>query len=545
MSDLHVGRMSAAVVDWPDPAQVPEMLRHVIDGRLEDAMREHPLPDGEWCVRRLDVALDLDPERPLSALEAGWADRIVTSLRQSLRDGSTDVIRYLRPEDAVDDMLTGLVSLRVDHSWAWAQVRLLMPDDPPPDGDPRALMLIVLERLRQGGVAALARLVATAGVARVHRLIGSEGWQRVAARAALEGGAAWTPEPVGRARPARAGDETTRGAHPDPRGVTGSGEPGRTTGRAARAVGSGTPSARDDIPSPALAPSGTQRVAALAAASALADAFRRSGLRVDDATLQAWALLTLAHDDVVLLRRPSVELRDLVAALAERLRPESSAGLSIEAPAPSRAPAARAAARPPADVGTRRADHPRQAAASASPEGDARPDSDDPEAPAGAGSRTSWGGLLFLLNTAARAGVPESLDEPPFRARPSGWVLHQLGRRLAPAAVDDPALLAFAGLPEPPADEPDAIERRALAARAARWTAQTATELRASGSVDGPDDLLVQSVVRRDATIEREPGWVEMSLRLGDVDLDVRRAGLDIDPGWVPWLGCVVRFRYE
>jgi hypothetical protein len=28
------------------------------------------------------------------------------------------------------------------------------------------------------------------------------------------------------------------------------------------------------------------------------------------------------------------------------------------------------------------------------------------------------------------------------------------------------------------------------------------------------------------------------------VDLDVRRAGLDRDPGWVPWLGRCVRFEF-
>jgi len=24
----------------------------------------------------------------------------------------------------------------------------------------------------------------------------------------------------------------------------------------------------------------------------------------------------------------------------------------------------------------------------------------------------------------------------------------------------------------------------------------------------------------------------------------VRRVALDVDPGWLPWLGCVVRFHY-
>jgi hypothetical protein len=32
---------------------------------------------------------------------------------------------------------------------------------------------------------------------------------------------------------------------------------------------------------------------------------------------------------------------------------------------------------------------------------------------------------------------------------------------------------------------------------------------------------------------------------LDSVDIELRRAGLDIDPGPVGFLGCVVRFRYE
>jgi hypothetical protein len=26
---------------------------------------------------------------------------------------------------------------------------------------------------------------------------------------------------------------------------------------------------------------------------------------------------------------------------------------------------------------------------------------------------------------------------------------------------------------------------------------------------------------------------------------EIRVAGLDLDPGWVPWLGVVIRFAYE
>lgn len=54
------------------------------------------------------------------------------------------------------------------------------------------------------------------------------------------------------------------------------------------------------------------------------------------------------------------------------------------------------------------------------------------------------------------------------------------------------------------------------------------------------------------ANLVRRPGWivwdrthVEVWMPLSRVDLRIRRAGLDLDPGWVPWLGRVIRFYYE
>ena len=42
-----------------------------------------------------------------------------------------------------------------------------------------------------------------------------------------------------------------------------------------------------------------------------------------------------------------------------------------------------------------------------------------------------------------------------------------------------------------------------------------------------------------------EPGWIELHLPLSSVETPIRRLGLDLDPGWLPWLGCVVRIIYE
>jgi len=61
---------------------------------------------------------------------------------------------------------------------------------------------------------------------------------------------------------------------------------------------------------------------------------------------------------------------------------------------------------------------------------------------------------------------------------------------------------------------------------------------------DAPDDPDLGWLWRREVTLTCEPGWVEATFALADVDLRVRRAGLDLDPGHVWWTGGVVRFRY-
>ena len=90
---------------------------------------------------------------------------------------------------------------------------------------------------------------------------------------------------------------------------------------------------------------------------------------------------------------------------------------------------------------------------------------------------TAWAGLLFLLATAARAGVPDDLlADDALAGHPLSWALYHVGRLLVPAEPDDPALFALAGvapqpvsLPPEPAAVPGAAE--ALARQAARWAA--------------------------------------------------------------------------
>jgi hypothetical protein len=61
---------------------------------------------------------------------------------------------------------------------------------------------------------------------------------------------------------------------------------------------------------------------------------------------------------------------------------------------------------------------------------------------------------------------------------------------------------------------------------------------------DESDADLIRRIAGRSAEIVAEPAWLESRLSAAEVSTDVRRAGLDLDPGWIPWLGVVVRFVY-
>lgn len=172
------------------------------------------------------------------------------------------------------------------------------------------------------------------------------------------------------------------------------------------------------------------------------------------------------------------------------------------------------------------------------------------------GIATEWAGLPFLLSTAAAAGLPDrAVEDPAFADRPLRWVLHAAGRALVPVEPGDSAVLGLAGIP---ADRGGALihaapatpaEQAAIDRLARDWTMVTAARLAAAPpTADEPADDptgAIHTLARRSGRVVGAPGWIEVRLPLAQVDLRVRRAGLDIDPGWLPWLGTVVRYIYE
>ena len=88
-------------------------------------------------------------------------------------------------------------------------------------------------------------------------------------------------------------------------------------------------------------------------------------------------------------------------------------------------------------------------------------------------------------------------------------------------------------LPAPPsgATLPDAC--------AAAWLLLARRWLRRVAGI-GPATLVV-----RPARLALTPTHADVHAGLRAADARIRRAGLDIDPGWVPWLGRVVAFHYD
>ena len=144
---------------------------------------------------------------------------------------------------------------------------------------------------------------------------------------------------------------------------------------------------------------------------------------------------------------------------------------------------------------------------------------------------TACGGLLFLLPVLAHAGLVSG-DDPDADRLAALRVLRAALRRVR-AADDDAAWALVADLPVLRPLEARATEERAASdlAAARRWLHRRAR-------------LGLVALVRRPARLAFTPTHIDVRFPLAGADMRVRRAGLDIDPGWLPWFGRVVAFQF-
>jgi hypothetical protein len=596
--DVAIGRLSAClnagggtVRDGDGPrgpaeARLARLLEQVAGERLERALQATDLPPGRWFIRRVHVPVVLDFERSDGALADQWARALVAALRREADERRDGVVRYADDLAPLADAVAGIAAGRTGCAWAWTRAGVLRAGDPSPSAEPAAAVLAILRRRPEHAVPALVRAVETCGVPRIDRVLGRRGWRELAelvlpgglpvgarapdggsprlagrlvagsALAAAFGGARLRPDPetlaawavlvaaeadpaslggggagplvaavVDRLKPSSSGPVTIDRA---PAGVPPAAGPGARTpdvatqDRTGAEGADGAGRAGDDGAGARAGGAGTSEDTAGGTGASGAEA---GGTGAADAGAGGTARAGAGRDGAAGAR-------------------DGRAGAHGAAPRGTESGAVRAGA----DAAGR---------AAASGNGDVEWAPPEPTTPAVEGVATAWAGLPFLLATAGAAGLPKrAVEELAFNERPLRWVLYAAGRALVPAAPDDPAVLALAGTP---ADRGAALihaapatpaEQEALDRLARDWAMLTAARLTAAAppAADEPADdpmRAIHALAHRPGRVVGAPGWIEVRLPLAQVDLRLRRAGLDIDPGWVPWLGTVVRYVYE
>ena len=148
---------------------------------------------------------------------------------------------------------------------------------------------------------------------------------------------------------------------------------------------------------------------------------------------------------------------------------------------------------------------------------------------------TRQGGVLYLLNILNRSEM-QFLMEKWWQQLPNGWGwLYRLGQELQLDETDPICTFLATQL---------GFDHRTELERLPPLPARTEL-LELAGRWYGPAALWQPGLLHLTARVRFTPSHVDMYLPLNAVQLPVRLAGLDINPGWLPWLGRVVTFYYD
>ncbi|MEV5967199.1 hypothetical protein AB0L70_35850 [Kribbella sp. NPDC051952] len=531
VNTVTIGRFRHRIVLPPALARAGDpgpQVRRAIDlltGLLPGVLVELRLPPSTLiCVRSLSVRLRVGQLAlaDTDLLARAWAEAISAAVENAYATGISvsgpdagvgEVVVYRNRAAALTDLVRRVALGDLRRRWAWEQSGLVSPAD---SGHPTTLAVGACLR---GPDVAVPVLAWAAGQGWLEPLaLTWAGWHalaralvpvvpaanELASTGRLPAGPAPVPEP---ARP--------EGTLPTPvRAALTSAPLAGQIRRSRQRLGDPPAGSRTAIAALALTAAGAGvRVVELPAAARLLFAPEAPIAPVRDARPVAPAAATTPAEPPQLPVGPAGEPFDEPLGVIETARPADEVTAS-------------AAAEPAA------------AAAAATPD---PPDGAEP------GAWTTRAGLLFTLNLAALRLIAAGAA---VHVRGPAWCLLALGCRLAECDAADPAVRVFAGLAttvltgaplELHLTEPTtAADERLLGT----WVARCDEELAARLPGALPAAELRRSVIQRTAPLLLDPGWIEAELPLDGVDVAIRRAGLDLDPGAVAHLGCVVRFRY-
>jgi len=537
--------------------RLDQMRMTVIDLAFERALAHEGIrEEAELCIRNISVPVRLNLTGGDESVTASWSAVLAAEIARVVRDGSTrNVVVYQARREALLDLALSVARGDWSRAWAWRQLELWSATDDAGEADARGQLVRALctaPSLIVPTLKALGQVDCLDGVA---RRFTERQWQELSEAALVEAGAAnLISAAVGK---------PSSGLRRDA---------GRVFKRSSllRAITSSR------------APAGTSAVTRRAVAALAVLEAEPAALHTETAT----TLISIIAETMASARQEMTEIPSEVSAIVDtdsdvaqspKLAAEDVAVelASANSSANDRVPAAKNSATTGADladfVGSSSTANSKATGSDAqdmnvsgnanllkptqkdmlqpSLESSARPGAELQPLDFRRRAFTRYGGLLFLVALVQDLELPEEImAHPALNDRPFVWVIHQLALALVPAEPDDPAALAFVGLPPdataPSEDEapPSEIEKVLLNAFVVRMFERLASLL---GSEDETQGSLIESICYRRAEIVADPGWIEVRLSLDDVATDIRRAGLDLNPGYVPWLGVVVVFVYE
>ena len=459
--------------------------------RLEEplslALERIDLPaDGVVCVRDLCCRVRARWGEADADIALQWSLALTAELRSRLARHDPNVIRYASRFEALLDCVACAARGDVERAWAWEQVGLGGEMDF--ERSPASAALRALARQPRDAGAVLAHPLVTAAIAGLLSVPMAE-WAGLA-RAILR----------------------TLGAN----------------------LGLADSSPGEDIVQPAAR---DPRVAAAIERSRIAAALgTRAARRIStNALISSLSVIVLAEVDPAVLLAPIARRhRDDVARVIDSSDPEGRT--------PSRV--LEGDMGPPASAESSQSTGDRDAESAPRVLARARERVEERTANPSA-ARTRWGGLPFLLHAVRDLDLPARwAAAAPLTSVTIRECLHWLALALLPIEPRDPAVLAFSGLDldeEPPLAEPD--EGVSTALGAART--EILNLLRRRFADDGtPGEGLLLRTCGRTAEVVFRGHQIEIRLRTRELDVGVRRAGIDLDPGWLPWLGRSLRFAY-
>ena len=502
MPALHIKRLRAryslrgfGVASAGAKSKLDRLLRSMGQEEFEAALARLGLPSSEIiCLRALHVPVRIDLSRADAVVSGAWIEAFASALATAI-GRSEGFVRYGSRSQALVDVLISVGRADVSRAWAWRQLGLWR-DAAEAIGVGAAAAMMALPESVPAALVEVAKAGALPGL--ISR-VAPDDWMAVARAAIATTGASSIRTIL---------DAAGEGSSPGTRARRDVSEMTRATARAV------------------LAQSRLARSAA-----------RLAGL--DLRAREAMAIFAILEVDPAALSRLSDP-----RALLEVLLSDSMASGPKRPGGGDQFGSLRAEAKVVPQGRAERSNSIEQDRGDRQAQNEALPTASIRRC-----GRTRAGGLLFLLHIVGELGLPETLCAPgsALAGRSLRWVLHQIALCLLPLEPNDAAALAFAGL-APDADRPShlaepvtELEQHAIRVASDAIVARLRQRV---GNLETPRAALLLQTCRRSAEVLADPAWIEVCLSLDDVSTLLRRAGLDLDLGWLPWLGCVVRFRY-